>query len=398
MKTEQITVHRWKNAASGDIEKLQQLCILSFRESFQVQNDPDNFEDYLQKSFNIETLRQQLNHPSSVFYTLSAGDQLAAYLKVNKDDAQKESKRASHVEIERIYVLREFHGNGLGAFMITLAMNYALENGRNHLWLGVWEKNPEAIAFYERMGFKTTGKHLFQLGEEAQTDYIMEKSLAPWTIYMHDTVRALSARYGIFTTAHHVPLKNRLKNFADILEHGLVSGDDDALAEVSNYHPQMLGAKKDRILDSRNLDEIAAETIIAEFGFESWDQVNSSRPSPGQIAFEYAVDMLLTGNLSALKSLLRRNPSLSRQRSVFGHKASLLHYCGSNGVELFRQRVPLNLPDIIELLITHGADPSAQMKVYGGLYTALELLETSTHPVVAGIRDRAIKTIRRFNR
>lgn len=90
------------------------------------------------------------------------------YLLAVSDDA---------LEVERIYIRTKFKRNGLGKYLITLAEDIAISKNKKVIWLGVWEHNPNAIAFYEKMGFIYTSSHSFFMGDEEQTDYIMIKNL-----------------------------------------------------------------------------------------------------------------------------------------------------------------------------------------------------------------------------
>jgi hypothetical protein len=105
-----------------------------------------------------------------------------------------------------------------------------------------------------------------------------------------------------------------------------------------------------------------------------------------------AVDTLLRGDIQKLRGLLAADPSLVHQRSSFGHHATLLHYVGSNGVETYRQRVPMNLAEITRLLIEAGANVNAKANMYGGS-TALGLLVTSDHPAKAGVTSEVRKVL-----
>jgi hypothetical protein len=94
---------------------------------------------------------------------------------------------------------------------------------------------------------------------------------------------------------------------------------------------------------------------------------------------------MLAGDFKGIKKIITGNNALLNQKSQYGHEATLLHYSASNGVELWRQKVPLNLPEMVEFLVENGANRNARMKVYGGEYTAAELLLSSAHPRQAGI-------------
>jgi len=120
--------------------------------------------------------------------------------------------------------------------------------------------------------------------------------------------------------------------------------------------------------------------------------VEARGAAPPDPAFEFAVDTLLGGDVEKLRGLLSGDPSLVRRRSAFGHRSTLLHYVGSNGVETYRQRVPMNLAEIARLLVEAGADVNARADMYGGS-TVLGLLVTSDHPARAGVTGEVVKVL-----
>jgi diamine N-acetyltransferase len=81
------------------------------------------------------------------------------------------------LEIERIYIKKQFQKHGLGTSLYNKALEMAAALDKKKVWLGVWEKNDNAIAFYKKMGFVQVGSHSFYMGDEEQTDLIMIKSL-----------------------------------------------------------------------------------------------------------------------------------------------------------------------------------------------------------------------------
>jgi ribosomal protein S18 acetylase RimI-like enzyme len=74
--------------------------------------------------------------------------------------------------------VQEYIGKGVGRELMAAAIREAGQRGCDSVWLGVWEKNPRAIAFYKKWGFQEVGSHVFQLGDDLQTDFIMELMLA----------------------------------------------------------------------------------------------------------------------------------------------------------------------------------------------------------------------------
>ncbi len=96
---------------------------------------------------------------------------------IKREAAQTESGDPHSLEVERIYVAKEFQGTGLGRRLMEEAVRLATEQKKEYIWLGVWEKNERAIRFYEGKGFYRTGSHTFTVGNDGQTDYIMRKDI-----------------------------------------------------------------------------------------------------------------------------------------------------------------------------------------------------------------------------
>ncbi|WP_413306157.1 GNAT family N-acetyltransferase [Bacillus sp. 1P10SD] len=160
-----------------DLHILQEISYETFNETFKHQNSPENMNAYLEKAFNVKKLEKELSNHSSHFFFVYFNNEVAGYLKVNTNDAQSEDMGDESLEIERIYIKSHFQKHGLGKYLLNQAMELAMECNKKKIWLGVWEKNENAIAFYKKMGFVQTGAHSFYMGDEEQTDFIMTKTL-----------------------------------------------------------------------------------------------------------------------------------------------------------------------------------------------------------------------------
>lgn len=170
-----ITLHR---AIHDDLDRLRDLSIASFLETYASQNTEDNMEQYVARHFSREQLSLELADPCSVFYLTVDAGRAIGYIKINFGAAQTDFREENGGEIERIYVLKEYFGRQVGKLLLDQALATVREQGKGNVWLGVWEKNLRAIAFYEKQGFRRSGTHIFRLGEDEQTDYIMRMELA----------------------------------------------------------------------------------------------------------------------------------------------------------------------------------------------------------------------------
>jgi diamine N-acetyltransferase len=160
-----------------DLSTLQEISYETFNETFKDQNSPENMNAYLERAFNVKQLEKELSNISSQFFFVYFNNEVAGYLKVNTHDAQSENMGEDSLEIERIYIRTNFQKLGLGKYLINKAIEIAVEQEKNKIWLGVWEKNENAIAFYKKIGFVQAGTHSFHMGDEEQIDFIMIKSL-----------------------------------------------------------------------------------------------------------------------------------------------------------------------------------------------------------------------------
>jgi|SRR4051794_15734241 ribosomal protein S18 acetylase RimI-like enzyme len=166
-----------KKCTLQDLQTLQEISYETFNETFKHKNSPENMNAYLERAFNFEQLEKELSTISSQFFFVYFNNEVAGYLKVNTNDAQTEEMGDESLEIERIYIKNQFQKHGLGKFLFNKTMKMALEGNKKKIWLGVWEKNENAIAFYKKMGFVQTGAHSFYMGDEEQIDLIMTKTL-----------------------------------------------------------------------------------------------------------------------------------------------------------------------------------------------------------------------------
>ena len=159
------------------IAALQQIGRQTFSETFAESNSAENMAKYLEEAYSYEKLNAELNDPNSIFYFAKMDQNVIGYLKLNFGASQTELKDNNALEIERIYVLKEFHGKKVGQLLFDKAIEIAKEYHVAYVWLGVWEENKRALQFYTKNGFVEFDQHIFVLGDEAQTDIMMKLEL-----------------------------------------------------------------------------------------------------------------------------------------------------------------------------------------------------------------------------
>lgn len=166
-----------KKVSLNDLNELQDISRQTFYETFSDENTEEDMRKYLDEGFSIDRLTSELKNQNSEFYFAILYKKVVGYLKLNYGNAQTEVKDQSSLEIERIYVQKEFHGKQVGQMLYIKALHTAKQNNLDYLWLGVWEKNPRAINFYKKNGFLEFDKHIFKLGNDEQTDIMMKLDL-----------------------------------------------------------------------------------------------------------------------------------------------------------------------------------------------------------------------------
>lgn len=167
----------FKKCVLGDLEVLVHISRSTFIEAFEKDNDPEDFETYIEFAFEKDKLEKELKDENASFYFIYEGINLVGYFKMNINEAQTDLKTMDAVELERIYVVNGHQGKGIGEKMLQKAKDLSMKTGKTYLWLGVWEHNKSAIKFYEKHGFSKFGMHPYYIGKDRQTDWLMQFDL-----------------------------------------------------------------------------------------------------------------------------------------------------------------------------------------------------------------------------
>ncbi|RYG46364.1 MAG: GNAT family N-acetyltransferase [Chitinophagaceae bacterium] len=165
---------RIRIADTSDLKSLQKVSIDTFTEAFSASNTRENMRMYVEEAFSSSSLTRELEDSESLFFLAEYMTKSIGYLKVNVGKTQTESMDGNGLEVERIYVLKDYYGQNVGQQLLEKALEIALHRKVDYIWLGVWEKNPRAIRFYEKNGFVTFGSHIFRLGNDEQKDVLMK--------------------------------------------------------------------------------------------------------------------------------------------------------------------------------------------------------------------------------
>ncbi|MDN5212608.1 GNAT family N-acetyltransferase [Fulvivirgaceae bacterium BMA12] len=166
-----------KQSDINDLDVLRDIAVTTFKDTFAAVNTADDLNEYIEKSLSHKQIERELLNAHSTFYLAYWENKLVGYLKVNLTPAQTDINDKESLELERIYILKQFQGRGFGPQLLEKAIRIANEHNLKYIWLGVWEKNARAIHVYEKRGFVKFKAHTFWLGKDKQTDDLMRLEL-----------------------------------------------------------------------------------------------------------------------------------------------------------------------------------------------------------------------------
>ncbi len=169
--------YRLEVPSVSDAARLGQLKADTFIETYAADNDPKEVATHVGRDFSVDAVAKQLADPNCDTSWILDGPDPVGYLKLNRGSAQTEPGLDAAIEIEQLYVRKSHQGRGLGGRLLDLAAETARREGRDFLWLSVWERNANAISLYRHRGFAVFDEHIFMFGDEAQRDLMMRLDL-----------------------------------------------------------------------------------------------------------------------------------------------------------------------------------------------------------------------------
>lgn len=167
-----------RRAVIEDANALTELSITTFLDTFLKDNKKEDMDKYIAGEMSISKLTDELNEPDNVFFLAYLDELLIGYAKLRTAKKLKELEGQNAIELERIYVLKQYHDAKAGATIMSHCISYAIAHHHHVMWLGVWEFNHRAVNFYKKWGFEFFGSHQFILGDDIQTDMLMKKELS----------------------------------------------------------------------------------------------------------------------------------------------------------------------------------------------------------------------------
>ncbi|MEO5684311.1 MAG: GNAT family N-acetyltransferase [Chitinophagaceae bacterium] len=165
-------------ATAGDAENIALLSRQTFYDTFAEHNSKEDMDRFMNETFSIDILIQEVACPEHIFITACMEAELVGYAKLTESSNPPELGNIDAIEIGRIYSKQKTIGHGVGKALMQECLRIAAKKTKQLIWLGVWEHNQRAISFYKKFGFEKFGEHDFVLGNDVQTDWLMKRNVS----------------------------------------------------------------------------------------------------------------------------------------------------------------------------------------------------------------------------
>jgi ribosomal protein S18 acetylase RimI-like enzyme len=171
-----------RQAILADAADVSRIAAMTFRETFEADNTSENLRQYLAESFTPQRQAAEITDPAGLVLLAQrraeSGDvETVGYAHLVSGPVPPAVQGPAPLELKRLYVARVWHGQRVAQALMDAALDAARSRGARTLWLGVWERNARAVAFYTKYGFSRVGQHTFMLGADAQTDWLLARAV-----------------------------------------------------------------------------------------------------------------------------------------------------------------------------------------------------------------------------
>lgn len=164
---------------SDELTILRQIAIETQVDTFGEQNTKENMEAFLEKAYSMDQFKVEMLEPGSIYYMAWEGKGPVGFLRLRLNNESEAYLGKNAIELQRIYVAKNFLGRKIGFELMQQALTYARKEKFDWIWLGVWEQNFKAHEFYKRLGFERFSEHTFWMGPDPQTDWLLKLKLQP---------------------------------------------------------------------------------------------------------------------------------------------------------------------------------------------------------------------------
>jgi ribosomal protein S18 acetylase RimI-like enzyme len=164
-----------RNATVADLPAIDRVFRQSFSDTFAHLYRPEDLAAFLAQ-FTPEAWAEEFADPRYRFRVAEVDGEVVGYVKLGPSALPVQTDKRA-IELRQIYLLNEYHGSGLAKVLSEWAIGEARRQGFEELYLTVYVDNHRARRFYDRYDFEAVGRYDFMVGEHADEDIIMRKTL-----------------------------------------------------------------------------------------------------------------------------------------------------------------------------------------------------------------------------
>ncbi|MEO6069838.1 MAG: GNAT family N-acetyltransferase [Chitinophagaceae bacterium] len=167
-----------REATTADAGLIADISRQTFYDTFSAQNREEDMDKFMKEQFAKEALMEEVGAIGNTFLMAYVEEEIVGYVRLREGPISGDEASVASLEIARLYAVSAMIGKGIGKALMEAALNVAVQKNKCVVWLGVWEKNSRAIAFYQQWGFEKFDEHDFILGNDVQRDWLMKKNLS----------------------------------------------------------------------------------------------------------------------------------------------------------------------------------------------------------------------------
>jgi diamine N-acetyltransferase len=167
-----------REATQVDLPAILQVAISSYEDTFAVFNTRENMDAFYAENYTLPRFASEFDEPYSVLFVACRANQVVGFVRLRISHEADEYLEGTAIELQRLYIHPDHQGVRAGALLMQRSLDYAVAHRFDWIWLGVWERNFKAQAFYAKHGFIRFGEHVFQMGDDPQIDWLLKRKLS----------------------------------------------------------------------------------------------------------------------------------------------------------------------------------------------------------------------------
>jgi ribosomal protein S18 acetylase RimI-like enzyme len=167
-----------REATTHDLPAILHVAIASYEDTFAAFNTRENMDAFYADNYTLPRFTDEFHELHSVLFVACRHSEVVGFVRLRISHEADAFLTGKNIELQRLYIHPAHQGIRAGALLMERALAYAVEHQFEWMWLGVWERNFKAQKFYEKQGFTRFSEHVFQMGDDPQTDWLLKRKVS----------------------------------------------------------------------------------------------------------------------------------------------------------------------------------------------------------------------------